>query len=82
MGLLSEMKLELITAPVVALYSPTRLLRLLATKRLLPRKSMPLGVLNPVMKLVLIAVPVVTSYSPTDALPCWPTKICTWRSQI
>ena len=37
MGLLSEMKLELITAPVVALYSPTRLLRLLATKRLLPR---------------------------------------------
>src|SRR5271165_4111253 len=40
------MKLALITAPVVALYSPTVPLAEFATRRLLPDNASPVGLLN------------------------------------
>src|SRR5271165_1430085 len=60
------MKLGLIAAPVVALYSLTVLL-LFSTKRAVPSadNASEEGPFSPVMKLGLIAAPVVALYSPT-----------------
>ena len=61
------MKLALIAAPVVALYSPTVLLRPFVTKMAVPSpdNATPPGPLTPVMKVALISAPVVASYSST-----------------
>src|SRR5271165_5396155 len=67
------MKLALIAAPVVALYSPTvpkevRLKNVSATKRAVPSadNASPMGLMRlPVMKLALITAPVAALYSPT-----------------
>jgi hypothetical protein len=61
-------KLALIAAPVVALYSPTMPLPSFATNRRLPDKASPCGWFTPVMKLALITAPDEESYWPT-ALP-------------
>ena len=58
-------KLALIAAPVVALYSPTVVPPKFVTKRLLPDTASPEGPFSPVIKLALIAAPVVALYSPT-----------------
>src|SRR5436190_14433855 len=68
------MKLGLIRAPVMALYSRTVPAGPLATKRLLPNTARPLGPLTPVMKIGLIRAPVEASYSATLLAPPSETK--------
>ena len=76
------MKLALIVAPVVALYSPTvvplKLVPWFATKRLLPDNRSPTGPYSPVIKLGLIAAPVVALYTPTVLIS--PATFATKRS--
>src|SRR5437763_1275603 len=69
------MKLGLIRAPVMALYSRTVPAGRLATKRLLAESCARAGV-SPVMKLGLMAAPVVASYLPT----LWVLNSATKRS--
>src|SRR5438270_776867 len=75
------MKLELIVAPVVALYSPTVPLVTSVTNRWLRlSKAMPIGLVSPwpLMNVGLMVAPVMALYSPTVALPPFATKRTGW----